>query len=644
VSVLPGKEAEVAITFRPPAKAQTPTGSVPFAIRAVSEVGSSSSAVAEGRLELAGAAGLQAWADNTAASGRWSAKYHLTFANQGNAPVRLAVTAHDPASTLKFILADEVVDVPPGGQIATEVKAKTRQPFLRGSPVNRMFTASCQDFPFGAARPIPGQAPPQDDPHHRTFQLSFQQKPILSKLAILAGLLVIGLLVALVLVRFRGKDELVLGMAVPAAPPALSATSAGSSSIFLEWEAVPNATGYLILTTTETGEVTGPPLDEVDATTFAYTDDELEAAVTRCYAVRSKGPEDVGNSEDESPHACATTDAAPQLAAPANFAAQQIDAASFELSWEHPTPEEVTFTVFVNNDPVKSDIAGLFTTLDVEQRDLSFDATMTVRANRGEERSNPSNELVFTIPAATVATTTSAAPTTVPGGPGVTVPGGPGDPGATTTTTGSTTSAPTTTTPPTQAQTALQDLDETWVAMLAAVVPTPAGTGSDAQRAALAAQFGVPVERILTFSNRDTVARSDATGTPEPNITIASPDDEFFYVEQLDEAAATALCAGRTGCRPMIIEGAGNAAVGSDVLVLARLDASTLLDKLDTDLQTLRTARARQAIHALDGSRRPALGTDQILLVADGFADQQALNAFCQANQITRCEPLRIER
>ena len=45
------------ITFRPPVGASTPTGTLPFAVRAVSEVGSSSSAVAEGRLELSGAAG-----------------------------------------------------------------------------------------------------------------------------------------------------------------------------------------------------------------------------------------------------------------------------------------------------------------------------------------------------------------------------------------------------------------------------------------------------------------------------------------------------------------------------------------------------------------------------------------------------------
>src|SRR5262249_41496267 len=82
-SVLPGREAELDVIFRPPGGATTPTGSLGFAVRATSQVDASSSAAAEGRLELAGVAGLQAWAQETTRTGRWSTKYHLEFANQG---------------------------------------------------------------------------------------------------------------------------------------------------------------------------------------------------------------------------------------------------------------------------------------------------------------------------------------------------------------------------------------------------------------------------------------------------------------------------------------------------------------------------------------------------------------------------------
>ena len=85
MSVLPGREAELSVLFTPPGGASAPSGVVPFAVRATSEVEASYSAVAEGNLELAGVTGLQMWAANNAAAGRWSGRYELEFANQGNA-------------------------------------------------------------------------------------------------------------------------------------------------------------------------------------------------------------------------------------------------------------------------------------------------------------------------------------------------------------------------------------------------------------------------------------------------------------------------------------------------------------------------------------------------------------------------------
>ena len=307
-----------------------------------------------------------------------------------------------------------------------------------------------------------------------------------------------------------------------------------------------------------------------------------------CFAVQAKGPEGV-ESSPLSPFDCATTEQTPQLQAPFNFVATKLGAASFDVAWEYPGPiDGLTFTVFANNDPVKADIAGLFTTVDVPQREVTHEVRLTVRAVSGEQMSNGSNEQLVVVDALTAATTTSTATTTVPGGPGATtVPGGPGGPSATTVAP-STTSAPTTTAPPTPAQSALQDLDKTWVSVIGAVVPDPAGTGEAAQRASLAATFDVAPEQILKFSNRDTVAR-DAADAPIPTITAGSPDDEFFYVAQPDEGAAITFCAGDIRCDPMTLQGAGKAAVGTEVLIVDRLDPNALLDVLDDRLQTLRT-------------------------------------------------------
>ena len=98
VSVLPGREAEVDVIV-PAARRRRrrrPARS-PFAVRATSEVDASSSAVAEGRLELAGVAGLQAWAPETTRS-RAVVGDATTSSSPTRATPRRASrsTAHDP--------------------------------------------------------------------------------------------------------------------------------------------------------------------------------------------------------------------------------------------------------------------------------------------------------------------------------------------------------------------------------------------------------------------------------------------------------------------------------------------------------------------------------------------------------------------
>jgi hypothetical protein len=639
-SVLPGKEAEVVITFRPPVGAQTPTGTLPFGVRAVSEVGSSASAVAEGNLDIAGVAGLSAWADTTTASGRWSGKFRLSFSNQGNAPVRLAVTAHDPAAALKLSVHDDVVNVLPGAQQQVTIRAKARQPFLRGSPTNRTITAACQDFAFGAERPIPGQAPPKDDPHHRTFQLNFQQKPVLSKGLVLAAGLVLALVVALVVLQFRGgSDEVALGLAIPEAPTTFTAEAVDSTTIALRWTAVPNATGYDIRRTTEAGEASGPAIDTVEAGTTTYTVDGLGPEEPHCFAVQAKGPEGVGNSQ-LSDTQCATTAAAPQLLAPLNFVATPVSGPTVDLRWEYPEADlsGITFSVFVNNEPVAEGIAGLFTTIDVTQRDVTSEATLFVKAARDDLVSDASNAQVVTIPALGSATTT------IPGGSETpTVPGG-GSGGPTTTTAQTaptTTTGSTTTTTPTPAQGELQDLAPTWAAVLGALVPPPAGVGEDAQRARLAEQFNAEPGQILTFSNRDTLV-TDAGGAAVPTFADASPAETFFYIAANDEPTAQFICANDVRCHAVHLSGAPRASEGLPVLVIERLDRAAALADVDARIGEARDGLDDQAVHVLDGATRSQFDANQLVVFADGFTTEQAVTDFCVAHGLPRCETVVI--
>lgn len=644
VSVLPGKEAEATITFRPPVGASTPTGTLPFGVRAVSEIGTAASAVAEGRLDIAGVAGLSAWADTTTASGRWSGRFQLAFSNQGNAPLRLIVTAHDLSASLRLTVHDEVVNLAPGAQQHVTVRAKARQPFLRGSPQSRTITAACQDFPFGAARPVPGQAPPRDDPNHRTFQLQFQQKPVLSKGVVTTAGLVVVLLIALVALQLRGgSEEVALGLAAPEPPSSLSAEAVDSSTILLRWSRVPNAAGYHIRRTTETGELSGPAIASVDATTLTFAVEGLGPEEHHCFAVQAAGPEEVGSSPPTE-SACASTLAAPQLVAPVNFVATLLSGATFDVRWEYPEADlgGVTFTVFVDNEPVKRDIAGLFTTLDVPQREMPYDATLYVKAARDDLVSDASNSQTVTVPPLGAGTTTVSGPTTptTPGGAGGADGGGGG--GATTTVPAPTTTADVpTTTVPTPAQGALQDLAPTWAAVLGPVVPQPAGVGENAQRDRLAAEFNVEPDLIRAFASRDTlVTRAD--GTPDPAFAAAAPGDRFFYIEAVDEPTALFICGDDVRCRAVHLSGAATASEGRPVLIVERLDRTVTLAQLDERVATARDELTRSGIHVLDGATRPQFDPGRLVVFATGFDSEAAITDFCAANGLARCESVVI--
>ena len=642
VSVLPGKEAEITITFRPPVGASTPTGALPFGVRAVSEVGSSSSAVAEGRIELAGAAGLQAWADTTTAAGRWSATYRLVFANQGNAPARLFVTAHDPAAAVRLTVRDEVLAVPPGAQVDTEVRVKARQPFLRGNTVNRTITASCQDFPFGAERPSPGQVAPRDDPNHRTFQLTYQQRPILSKLVLALGALLVVALVGLAVLRLRGGKDVVLGLTSPAEPLGFTATAQGSTSILLSWDPVPNAAGYDIRTTTPEGALSGEAVASLDGATRNHLIDGLAPNTQHCYAVVATGPEGVDASAP-SAHACATTTAPSAIEAPVNLLATPAPAGVFELTWEHSLqPDDVSFSIYVNAAPFKEGIVDATRTdIELEVKDVPYTAQLTVYAVVDGQRSEPSNQQEVTVDAGPPVAASSVPSGPGPGGSPTTAPSG----GATTTTPSgatTTTATATTTTTTVAAQSKLRDLEGSWAAyFVSPIQPSRVGAGEEADKRDIAADFGIPVEAIQTLSNRDTQIL-EAVGDLDDRAHDAPAATRFFYVpNQLDQTEAERVCsASPQRCVARIVEGAANAAEGTSIIVLDLLAATSPLTDVDTALDAFRERLGYRNIYVLDGAERAQFDTDELVVYASGFVDETARASFCAAARLDPCEPV----
>jgi hypothetical protein len=628
VSVLPGREAEVSIIFTPPGGASAPSGTVPFAVRATSEVEARYSAVAEGTLQLAGVAGLQMWAANNAASGRWSGRYQLEFANQGNAGARLAVSGRDPSAALRVSVEQDLIDLRPGARATTRVKAKTRQPFLRGTPVNRQIQVDCRNVPFGALAPEPGMAPTPGDPDHRTLQLTFQQKPVLSKLTVVLMALAVGLLVALAVLRLRQTDELALDVTAPEAPPTFTAQPAGSTSVFLQWTPVPNALGYQIRQTTRDGEM-GSEVAVVDAATRSHAVDELDAGQDYCFAVIAVGPEGAANSAP-TPHQCATTAAPSALAPPDGLVVTPEGAGVFALQWTHPDVEGVEFAVLVDNTRQPDLVVGLSTRVTLPQRETPYDALIAVQALRGDQSSDPSVPQTVTVDAAPVAATTAPAttpPTTVPGGGTPPTVAATNPPSATTTVA----SGPTTTVA-SPARTVLQDITATPAAWLGSYRPESQGGVPLEQRLnELALAFDIPVTDIATFANRDTRVR-DAVGVPGDLANVA-PNLTFFYVARPTADDAAAVCARNTSrtCGTITVQGAPSAAEGTTVVVVRRVPAATSIQDLDATLAALRADVGRQTVFALDGAAFEGFAANELVIFVSDLGTPDQIQQFCDA-------------
>jgi hypothetical protein len=563
------------------------------------------------------------WAANNAAGGRWSGSYVLEFANQGNAPTRLAVNGRDPAAALTVTIEQELIDLSPGGRTSTRLKAKARQPFLRGTPQNRIIEVHCRKVPFGVLPPEAGGRPDPTDPDQRTLQLTFQQKPVLSKLMLVGLVLAGALLLALIVLRLRQTDELSLDLAAPEAPAGFAAQASGSTAVVLRWDAVPNALGYQIRETTNTGEM-GAEVASLDATARTYTDEELEPGSEHCYALIAIGPEGAANSAP-TPHQCVTTGLPSGLDPPADLVATPEGGGAFTLAWTYPNTEGVEFTVVVDGARRPDRIVGLTTRIVLDQREAAYQAVVAVEAVRGEEFSDPSPPQTVTVDAALGATTTSVAPTTLPGGGTTIAVPPPPPPGATTTT-----SSATTTTVATPASSALQDIATTPAAFLGRYTPeSQGGLPIEQRKNDLALAFNIPVTDIGVFTNRDTRVR-DAVGTGGDLANVA-PNVSFFYVSRptVDDAGAVCTQNPTRTCGTFTVQGAASAAEGTTVVVVDRLAATTPIDDLDARLTELRADLETQNVFALDGGEFQGFSANEVIVYVSDLGTPQQIDQFC---------------
>jgi hypothetical protein len=208
--IYPDEEAEATILFSPPEAGATAAGRVSFSVRATSAVDASVTAVADGAVTVAPVLALTATCLPATSVGARHGRHRIGFTNSGSVPVRLAVEASDPDEALRFAADPPFVDVPLSGSATVDLMVRPRRRHLWGVP--RRWPFRVEGTPvLRADTPLPPAGVPIERP---SAGAAFEQRPLLSRLAILIALVVVVLLTALILVvvlRPQAPDDFRVG-------------------------------------------------------------------------------------------------------------------------------------------------------------------------------------------------------------------------------------------------------------------------------------------------------------------------------------------------------------------------------------------------------------------------------------------------
>ncbi len=139
VNLFPGAEAEAKAVFRPPRAAATPSGVVPFGLRARSREDPAGSAVEEGSVTVGGFADPHAELVPRTSRGSGSGSHDVAVDNRGNTRLSAEIEAIDADQQLKFDVKPPAVVVEPGMAGFARVKVMPARKFWRGQPKTRPF-------------------------------------------------------------------------------------------------------------------------------------------------------------------------------------------------------------------------------------------------------------------------------------------------------------------------------------------------------------------------------------------------------------------------------------------------------------------------------------------------------------------------
>ncbi len=139
VSLLPGAEETVRVTFHPPRVSSTLAGTTPWAVRALSREDPEGSVVDEGAITVEPFDEREVELTPRTARGRRASRHELAFDNKGNAQCNIRLSGVDPENALECRFNPAGVSAAPGTAHFVKVRVQPRQTFWKGPPKTHPF-------------------------------------------------------------------------------------------------------------------------------------------------------------------------------------------------------------------------------------------------------------------------------------------------------------------------------------------------------------------------------------------------------------------------------------------------------------------------------------------------------------------------
>ncbi|HEY5488641.1 MAG TPA: hypothetical protein VIK00_02300 [Candidatus Limnocylindrales bacterium] len=139
LSLFPGAEDAVSVSFIPPRSAQVQAGQLPFGVHIISKEDAQGSVVEEGVVDVAPFSDVFAELAPRTSRGSRRASHDLAIDNRGNAPINATLSAVDPDRLLNFDVRPPGVVAQPGTATFAKIGVRPRKSFWRGQSQTRPF-------------------------------------------------------------------------------------------------------------------------------------------------------------------------------------------------------------------------------------------------------------------------------------------------------------------------------------------------------------------------------------------------------------------------------------------------------------------------------------------------------------------------